>query len=489
MSAVQIAEGTVYPGSVVSDERATYFLARLHKGGEKRLGILGEASGFAGTFAADRRITFCPLSGPNAAALRARLPWLRPSPLGPRASFGFGDRIGSATPGHIRALRAADPDGQIAPIFAQQSVRENARTGRTPQQVIDDAMWGIFQEGWRSPWGADADHVKEIPDLDAFVRAGYTFYTVDPSDQVDHAAQDDSLETLRGKAADLPWGALQSSLEDTFHRYSRAPVVADAFALTFDEPILLRALAKYGRALAHTITFAQALVARAGDAFDLEMSVDETASPTSVEEHFFLLSELTRCGVKVVSLAPRFVGTIQKGIDYIGNAEEFERELIRHAAIVRHFGGYKLSLHTGSDKFRLYPALARHGKTRVHVKTAGTSYLEALRVVAAREPALFRRVLDLARRCFESDRKTYSLDARLSEVPSGDDLADSRLPGLLESLDARQVLHVTFGSILVELGHELGPVLAVRETEYYEALERHFIRHLSPFSKATYEPE
>ncbi len=123
------------------------------------------------------------------------------------------------------------------------------------------------------------------------------------------------------------------------------------------------------------------------------------------------------------------------------------------------------------------------------MKTAGTSYLEALRVVAAREPALFRRVLDLARRCFESDRKTYSLDARLSEVPSGDDLADSRLPGLLESLDARQVLHVTFGSILVELGHELGPVLAVRETEYYEALERHFIRHLSPFSKATHEPE
>lgn len=73
-----------------------------------------------------------PLTSENATALRARLPWPNPTPLGTRTSFGFGDRMGSATPGHIHALRAADPNGIIAPILAQQSVRENTRTGRTP---------------------------------------------------------------------------------------------------------------------------------------------------------------------------------------------------------------------------------------------------------------------------------------------------------------------------------------------------------------------
>ena len=80
----------------------------------------------------------------------------QPSPLGLRKSFGFGDRTGLATPGHIAAARKFD----FAPIFAQQSIREMERTGRTPQQVMDDAVWGVFSESWRSGFGADADHLK-----------------------------------------------------------------------------------------------------------------------------------------------------------------------------------------------------------------------------------------------------------------------------------------------------------------------------------------
>ena len=88
-----------------------------------------------------------PRSSRNAAALRKHLPWLRPRPLGLRTSAGLGDRLGLATPGHVRALRAVG--GGIAPIFAQQSIREMTRTGRTPQQVMDDATWGVFAEGWQ----------------------------------------------------------------------------------------------------------------------------------------------------------------------------------------------------------------------------------------------------------------------------------------------------------------------------------------------------
>lgn len=92
----------------------------------------------------------------------------RDSPEDFQVSFGFGDRLGLATPGHISALRVAGESSAIAPIFAQESVRENARTGRTPQEVMNDALWGVFLQGWESAWGADADHLKQISDLPVF---------------------------------------------------------------------------------------------------------------------------------------------------------------------------------------------------------------------------------------------------------------------------------------------------------------------------------
>src|SRR5512147_2913976 len=119
------------------------------------------------------------------------------SPLGLSCSFGFGDRLGLATPGHIDAVKGT----KFAPIFAQQSVRENARTGRTPQQVIDDAKRAVDAAKWDAPWGADADHLKSVDDLPPFIAAGYTFFTVDPGEHVDNDADTDSIEVLRQKAA------------------------------------------------------------------------------------------------------------------------------------------------------------------------------------------------------------------------------------------------------------------------------------------------
>jgi len=110
----------------------------------------GEQSEFAGS-----ELRLCPLTSKNAMILREQLAWLYPSLIGLKTSVGMGDRLGLATPGHIRALRAVG--GSIAPIFAQQSIRENRRTGRNPQQVLDDVTWGMFQEGWRGGAGADAD--------------------------------------------------------------------------------------------------------------------------------------------------------------------------------------------------------------------------------------------------------------------------------------------------------------------------------------------
>ncbi len=146
---------------------------------------------------------------------------------------------------------------------------------------------------------------------------------------------------------------------------------------------LARAAAKYGRAIAHSATMYRHLaVAMGGRAYELEVSVDETETPTSPLEHFFVANELRRLGVQWVSLAPRYIGQFEKGVDYIGDLEAFDVELAKHAAIARVLGPYKLSIHSGSDKFSVYPIFARHAGELVHLKTAGTSYLEALRAIA-----------------------------------------------------------------------------------------------------------
>jgi hypothetical protein len=280
--------------------------------------------------------------------------------------------------------------------------------------------------------------------------------------------------------AALPWDALAGSLGDLQRRYLAGAFDVEGFDLTFDEISLARAAAKYGRAIAHTVHLYRHLQTQS-ERFELEVSVDETETPTSLEEHFFVASELMRLGVRWVSLAPRYVGRFEKGVDYLGNLEQFETQFARHAAIARALGPYKLSLHSGSDKFSIYPIIAHHAGDLVHVKTAGTSYLEALRAIADVDAALFRRILAYAIQRYPEDKATYHVSADLSQVPDGSDLADGELATVLDQFDGRQVLHVTFGSVLDHYGTRLIATLAQHEEAYYAILQAHFARHLSPF--------
>jgi hypothetical protein len=157
--------------------------------------------------------------------------------------------------------------------------------------------------------------------------------------------------------------------------------------------------------------------------------------------------------------------------------------------IADHFGGYKLSLHSGSDKFSIYPIVAELAGDAVHIKTSGTSYLEALRVVAGVDPALFRRILAFAKRCYEKERVDYSVSADLTKVVDVDDLRDADLPLVLDQPDTRQVCHVTYGAVLTEKGpdgrtvlrDQLAELLNQNEERYHRLLEEHFRRHLSAF--------
>lgn len=489
----QVSQMAVYPRSITAARGSLFFLGRRDL--EKLLGILSTDGhpGFEGArqlvTVEDQPLTLqlCPTSHANAVALQRALPFTAPTVLGLRKSVGCGDRLGLATPGHVRAVR----QHSLAPIFAQQSIREMSRAGRTPQGVLDDATWGVFQEGWREGFGADADHLKSVGDVDRCVAAGFTFYTVDPGDFVDNAADHDEPAALEAKLAMLPWHVLDTSPAALRDRYLNRTFRLEHFSLTFDDETLLRTIAKYGRAIAHTVVMYRHLAARMGGRpFEFEMSVDETQAPTSPLEHLFVASELRRLGVRWVSLAPRFVGRFEKGADYIGNLAEFEATFVQHAAIARAMGPYKLSLHSGSDKFSLYPIVARHAGDLVHLKTAGTSYLEALRVIARIAPDLFREIMAFALERYPEDRATYHVSADPARVPRPGRLADDQLPALLDHFDGRQVLHVTFGSVLTASGDggyrfrdRLLEALRSHEEDYYTALEAHFERHLAPFDE------
>lgn len=382
------------------------------------------------------------------------------TPLGLSPSFGFGDRLGLATPGHIAAVRGT----KFVPVFAQQSVRENARTGRSPQQVIDDAKRAVEIAGWDAPWGADADHLKTAEDIPAFVQAGYTFFTVDPGEHVDNAADSYPLNVLRQKFAVFDWDELSALY---LHRDG------EQVWGHFEAESLMHAAVKYQRAIQHAAMMFKRL-SQMRDAFDFEVSVDETDSPTTPLEHFFIANELNRLGVRFTSLAPRFIGRFEKGVDYIGDLNVLDVELAKHAAVTAHFGTYKLSLHSGSDKFSVYPLIVKHWGEHIHVKTAGTSYLEALRVLAGHEPDLFLKIYSLGRKCYETDRCTYHVSAKLEMLPEEGDL-----PSLLEDFHAREVLHVTFGSALSRFGAEIKSSLVKHADAYRAALERHFKKHLA----------
>jgi hypothetical protein len=485
----------VAPRSIVVTESAE--LAFAQTGAGPRLAILGPASSsifrdFEGE-ASDhvgRALLLGPTSPHNVAALRSHLSWLQPRPLGLRTSVGLGDRLGLATPGHVRAVRAAG--GDITPVFAQQSIREMARTGRSPQQVMDDATWGIFREGWREGAGADADHLKTIADIDACLRAGYTFFTIDPGEHVDNAADKATLPELRAAVEKLPWKQLEDDQKSLTSRCLNRTFDVEGHKIVFDEPTILRAAAKYGRAVAHVAAMYRHLMhSTGGRNCELEVSVDETETPTTHAEHIYIAQELRRLGIQWVSLAPRYIGRFEKGVDYIGDLAAFEADFAIHASIARQFGPYKLSLHSGSDKFSVYSIAMRQTNGLVHLKTAGTSYLEALHTIAALDADFFREIYVFARERYETDRASYHVSGRLERAPSPQDMADADLPALLDQFDAREILHVTFGSVLTACTEDgrwrfydrLMGLLRANPEAYAANLEAHFLRHLRPFAE------
>lgn len=447
-------------------------------------------SGFKGTTIKkdSQKFLKCKLTHENAVALRSRFAFTNPGLIGKVNSYGLGDRLGNAGPAHIQAIRKTE----FKPVLAQQSIRELERTKRTAGEVLDAASWAVFQQGYTGGFGADADHLKTTADIDRMVKAGYTMFTVDPSDYVVNEAVEMEMDELEKKYEDLPWEELDVRPDVHLAHYSRtSSPLRNGKILNPSEKEVLTGMVKYGNVIVHTKKMVDYLKETYPDhPAEIELSVDETDQPTTPFEHYLIAAEMNRLDIDLVSLAPRFCGEFEKGIDFKGDLDKFREEYELHLAIAEKFGGYKLSIHSGSDKFSVYEVIGGLDSGAVHVKTAGTSYLEALRTIAEADPDLFREILSFSLSRFDEDKKTYHISADLNQIPDLTKLKDEELGQLLDDNHTRQVLHVAYGSVLAGSAPKAGlfkerlmKSLAEYEELYEENIENHFIKHLKPFKQ------
>ncbi len=488
----------VYPNSIIDKGEQIFFIGR--EGTEKSLYILSKnpdselLKKFDGIElningdSAFELLKKCSMNTKNRLAVQEIFDFTRPRVLGLVNSFGFGDRLGLANPAHIRSLSISN----FKPILAQQSVRELTRTQRKPDDVMDAAVYAILQEGYKDGFGADADHLKTADDIDLLFEAGYTMFTFDPGEHVDNSTNFYDAAELKKKVSELNWNELNDNIKQAQVRYvNKEFKISGDFVLKPSEADFLKAYAKYGKAIIHIKKMYDHLLSLTSkDKFEVEVSVDETESVTTLFEHFFIANELKRLGVSFISLAPRFIGDFEKGIDYKGDLNLFKNEYEKHLAITKYFGNYKISLHSGSDKFSVYKVIGSLKEAYTHVKTAGTSYLEALKVTALKEPALFREILDFACGLYETEKKSYHVSADLSKIKPSGKYSEKQLVDLFNDNNTRQILHVTYGRVLTDKNQSGNYIFKDRiinclkenEDVYYQIITKHFHKHLEPFN-------
>lgn len=478
----QAGQWTVYGQSYTSLDGARLLMVKGPEG--KKMLVWGEGELYRQLNGEEGSgYKLCGLTHENRLVLNRLLPFTAPRALGKQtATIGLGDRLGLASPGHIQTVRGRE----IRPVLAQQSIRELNLTNRDYKQVLDAASYAVLQEGYRDGYGADGDHLKVEADIEMALGLGFTMLTLDCSDRIDNTIDGKSEEEIDRRYAKLPVQE-RKRLEET---YLQKEFQAGSYVIHFDPLHLKKYALIYGEAIRFTIDIYERYIRNLGRPIDFELSIDETMTPTDPAAHYMVANELHAAGLDLYSVAPRFCGEFQKGIDYIGDLEQFERQLQVHAAIADHFD-YKLSIHSGSDKFSVFPMIARYTGGRFHVKTAGTNWLEAMRTVARVNPKLYRRMHEYAMKHYPEALAYYHVTTDFDAIVPPEKLDDGRLPEYMEDNNARQLIHITYGLLLQakdEQGRslfkeELYQTLEQHETDYEQALRHHIGRHLELLGK------
>ncbi len=476
-------EWGIYPDSLHDSEGTVLFMFRT--GAEKKLVAAGNSGKIYNELTGvektqnDLKIKECELTVENSKVIRKYFEFTNPISLAEyKTTFGLGDRLGLASPGHLKLFKKYP---SVRPVLAQQSIRELNLTGRDYGQVLADAVWAVFQEDYREGYGADGDHLKALDDIQMALDYGYTMITLDCSEHINNLSSEQTAEIE--KIYQSLEGREQEKLEKQF--LDKTFKLKTGLTLTFTPEALKFNVAIYQQAINFALKVYNQFIKPLQGKIDFEVSIDETATPTDPLSHFFVAEQLTTAGVKINSMAPRFCGEFQKAIDYIGDLKQFEVEYKEHTKIAEHFG-YKLSVHSGSDKFAAFPVIGRESKGHVHVKTAGTNWLEAVKVIIAAEPSLYREMHEFAFKHQEEARKYYVVSADPKRVPDINKLSDKELARLMEEDDSRQIIHITYGLILLAKDQNgkyifrdrIYECLRRNEELYNQFLEKHIGKHM-----------
>jgi len=287
-------------------------------------------------------------------------------------SFGVGDRFARQAKPQLQAcLQAAAAGIDVTPVW-NKSYREHAIVGSTPASVRAAAEAAVSELKWTRPFHVDADHIR-IDTVDQFIEAS-DFYTLDVADAIGRPAGTQDAQAFVDRHPELVGSLHVSGIEEPF---ATTPADIERIAAKY-----LRAAQEAGRLYRH-------IESRNGEGrFITEVSMDETDSPQTPIELLVILIALADEGIPAQTIAPKFTGRFNKGVDYVGNLAQFEKEFNEDLAVIAYAiakynlpQNLKLSVHSGSDKFSIYEpirkALARTG-AGIHVKTAGTSWLEEL---------------------------------------------------------------------------------------------------------------
>jgi len=288
-----------------------------------------------------------------------------------RFSFGVGDRFAHQACAQLRAFQKLAALGpQVVPVW-NKSKREHNFIGSHPQSVFEAAQAAVKQLGWTGPWHVDADHIR-LDTVDAFVPWA-DFFTIDVADSIGRPAPAQAVSAFVRRHPELS-GVL--------------PIPGIAAPLELTPAAVAQVAGKYLLAVQEAGKIFRHITARKGGPFIAEVSMDETDSPQTPPELLVILIALADEGVRAQTIAPKFTGRFNKGVDYVGDLARFEQEFRDDLAVLAHVtsrydlpANLKLSVHSGSDKFSLYPILGRALRETgagLHLKTAGTTWLEEL---------------------------------------------------------------------------------------------------------------
>jgi hypothetical protein len=405
-------------------------------------------------------------------------------------SIGIGDRFGHEGAAQLQALERASARGvKVVPVW-NKSYREHTIVGTKPADTRSAADRAVQERGWKDSYYVDADHIG-LKNVDLFLESS-NFFTIDVADFIEKPAPESDIE----------------SFVDSMKKYiSDFPLPGVRTTTKVTEQDVAGIGRKYLFAVQEAARIYRHIAERKGAGkFVAEVSTDEANEPQTPAQLFFILAALAREGVRVQTIAPKFTGSFLKGIDYVGTVEkfagEFEEDVVIIAQAVKRFDlpkNLKLSVHSGSDKFSLYPVIHRIIKKHnsgLHLKTAGTTWLEELIGLAAAGGdglAVAKEVYYAAYERIDELCKPYEtvININRAKLPATQSMrswgSDDYVSALRHdqanpkyNLHFRQLLHVGY-KVAAEMGDRYLTMLdRSRETISKNVVENLYERHLIP---------